>query len=130
MSYWPTISQLNCILACYWSFVLYDVFFYRHYKELHPNTNVFPTCVRILAASFSKTNFIFRLIQILFCHNYYLLSYHQFVYISLSFAIFPTCVSMLATWFSSSSLVLRELSISLSSISSSSSFPSTYLFST
>ena len=41
-SYWPTISPLKfslaignlvCVLAFHWSFVLYDLIFYWHYKE-------------------------------------------------------------------------------------------------
>ena len=30
-----TIVQLKCILAYHWSFVFYDVIFYRHYKQLY-----------------------------------------------------------------------------------------------
>ena len=45
-SFWPTHGQLKCMLACYcignlvyelayrWSFVFYDVIFYRHFKKV------------------------------------------------------------------------------------------------
>ena len=29
--YWPAIGNLVFVLAYHWSFVLYDVIFYRHY---------------------------------------------------------------------------------------------------
>ena len=33
--YWSVIGNSVCVFAYYWSFVFYDVIFYRHYKEIH-----------------------------------------------------------------------------------------------
>ncbi len=35
--YWSDIGNLVSVLANQWSFVLYDVFSYRHTKTLHSN---------------------------------------------------------------------------------------------
>ena len=32
---WPAIGNLVCVLAYHWSIVLYDIIFFRYYKQLH-----------------------------------------------------------------------------------------------
>ena len=34
-AYWSDIGSLVCVLSYHWSFKLYDIIFYRHFKQLH-----------------------------------------------------------------------------------------------
>ena len=48
--YWPAIGNLVCVFAYHWSFVFYDVIFYRQYKKLRPR-KIFNFCFKFCTSS-------------------------------------------------------------------------------